>query len=88
LRREARERRATKIWVLADEVFVSCAGIQVAVGEVAPPTTRNTNFFCHFGAVVQHQNFKSQLTRHTSAKKTSSASAYNCNIKFSGSINY
>jgi hypothetical protein len=32
--------------------------------------------------MVQHQNFKSQLTRRTSAKKTSSASAYNCNIKF------
>ncbi len=32
--------------------------------------------------MVQYQNFEPQLARHASAKKASSACAYNCNIKF------
>lgn len=73
--RVTRQRRAAKVRVLADEVFVGRAWVEVAVGEVGATAARDADFFGHFGAVVQHQDAQPPLTSDAGTKQTCGACA-------------
>ena len=55
--------------VVADEVPLRGADIQVAVGEVAAPTARDADFLRDFLAVVQHQHVKPTLSGDSSTEQ-------------------
>ena len=61
--------------VVADEVPLRGADIQVAVGEVAAPTARNTDFLRHFLAVVQHEHIQPALRGDSSTEQASCTGA-------------
>ncbi|MCY1372177.1 hypothetical protein D9M69_593630 [compost metagenome] len=69
-RRVARERRAAEVRVLAQEVFVRRARIDVAVGEVGPAAARDADLLRHLFAVVEHQHAQAALARDTGTEKT------------------
>ena len=73
--RVARQRRAAEVGVLAQKVFVGCARVELAVGEVGPSAPRDADFFGHFGAVVQDQNAQTPLRGHARTKQTRGACA-------------
>jgi hypothetical protein len=61
-------------------MFVRRTDIDVAVGEVAPAATRDSNFFSHFGAMVYQQNRQAQLPGHTRTKKAGCTGTYDHHI--------
>jgi hypothetical protein len=58
LRRVARQRRAAELRVLAHEVLVRRARVEVAVGEVAAPAARDADLLGHLLAVVDEQHLQ------------------------------
>ena len=79
--RVARQGRAAKVRVLADEVLVRRRGVKQAVGEIATPAARDADLFGHFQAVVDDQHLQPGLTGHARAKQARSACAHNHDIK-------
>ena len=82
LRRVARQGRATKMRVLAEEL----RGCRALVGEVAAAAARDTDFLGHFGTVVNQQNFQAALARLRSAEQPRRASTYHHHIEFMNQI--
>ena len=55
--------------VLAQKMLVRRAWVDVAVGEIAATAARDTDFFCHLGAVVDQQHLQTLLCCHPRAKQ-------------------
>jgi hypothetical protein len=65
----ARQRRAAEIRVVADEVALRRAHVEVAVGEVGPAAARNADLLSDLFAVVDQQHLEPALARQAGAKK-------------------
>ena len=77
----ARQGAAAERRVLAQEMPVRLAHVQVAVGEVAATAAGDANFFSHFFAVVKDEDLQALLRGNTRAKQTGSTGAHNHNVK-------
>ena len=73
----ARQRRATEVRVVAQEV----GGAGVQVGEIAPASTRNSNFFGQFLTVVDQQYSQAQLAGYSSAEQAGGTRSQHDDIK-------
>jgi len=73
LRREPRQRRAAELRVLADEVLVRRARIEIAIGEVAAPAARDADFFGHLVGVVDQQHAQPALASLAGAEQAGGA---------------
>jgi len=61
-------------------MFVGCARVDQAIGEVGPATARNSNFLGHFVAVVNQQDGQAQLPGNARTKQSGSAGTYDHHI--------
>jgi hypothetical protein len=67
-------------------MFVGRTGIDESVGEVATTTARDTDFFSHFGAVINQENRQAQLPGHARTKKAGSPGTNNHHITCSHAV--
>ena len=84
LRRVARQGRAAEVRVVAQEVLVRCARVEVAVGEVAAPAARDADLLGDLVAVVDQQDLKSELAGHARAEQAGRARADDDHIELHG----
>ena len=82
LRRVARQGRAAKMRVLAEEVG-RCG---VAIGEVAAAAARDADFFGDFLAVVHQQHLEAALAGDAGAEQPGCPGAHHHHVKFMGQI--
>ncbi len=61
-------------------MFVGRTGIDQSVGEVAPAAAGDSDFFSHFGAVIDQQHGQAQLAGYTRTKKSGSTGAHDHHI--------
>ena len=82
LRREPRQRRAAELRVLADEVLVRRARIEIAIGEVAAPAARDADFFGHLVGVVDQQHAQPALASLAGAEQAGGAGTDHDGVKY------
>jgi len=78
----ARQRRAAEVGVVAQEMLVRLARVELAVGEVAAAAARDADLLGDLGRMVEQQHAQAELAGHAGAEQAGRAGADDGDIEF------